>query len=314
MTRNSDKPNRGESRFFHRPPWLPSRESVWQWLRHYFGGLYDRVDTHHIFLNAGGLAFSLFVCVVPMVLILFFVLGTVLERQQVEQELSHWIDRVIPYEKYTAEPKEFIFSRLDEFRAYRRVAGLIGALGLLLAASGLFSAMRTILNQIYHTTISKHLLIGKLRDIGMILLVIGYFLVSMFVLPLIDVAVDRASSIRLLHFLEFSRLDQFLVSVMSFLVIYLSFWAMYYFVPYARMERRVVAVSAFWAAFLWEIAKQAFSFYLSHAATLPVIYGTYLFIIVVAFWIYYSSIVFILGAEIGQLFRERREAKAATEG
>ncbi|HOD67490.1 MAG TPA: YihY/virulence factor BrkB family protein [candidate division Zixibacteria bacterium] len=285
---------------------------MWQWLRHYFGGLYDRSDSHHLFLNASGLAFSLFVCVVPMVLILFYVLGTVLERKQVERELAAWIDRVIPYEKYTEEPKQFIFSRLDEFRAYRKVAGVVGALGLLFAASGLFSSMRTVLNQIFHTSVSKHVLIGKLRDLGMIVLVIGYFLLSMLTLPILDVLAREASGIGMLKSLNLSTLDQVLVTVLSFAVIYVAFWSLYHFIPYARMERRVVAVSAFWAALLWEVAKQAFSVYLSNAATLPVIYGTYLFIIVAAFWIYYSSIVFILGAEIGQLYRERREAKTGT--
>jgi len=41
-------------------------------------------------------------------------------------------------------------------------------------------------------------------------------------------------------------------------------------------------------------------------ATLNRIYGTYALIVVVAFWIYYSSILFLVGAEIGQLYRERR--------
>ena len=292
--------------FFHRPPFLPSWPGTKAWLKHYFGGLYDRLDRHHIFLNAGGLAFSLFVCVVPLILILFFILGTVLERGQVSEELTRWIDRVIPYEKYTDEPKDFILSRVQEFRTYRRVAGIIGAVGLIFAASGLFSAMRTVLNTIFHTSISKHVIVGKLRDIGMIFLVIGYFLVSMFVLPVLDIVVDLSHRITFLEFLDIGATDQIIVFVFSFLVMYLAFWTMYYFVPYANMEKRVISVSAFWAAFLWEGAKQAFAVYITNAATLPAIYGTYLFFIVVAFWIYYSSIVFIIGAEIGQLYRERR--------
>jgi uncharacterized BrkB/YihY/UPF0761 family membrane protein len=33
-------------------------------------------------------------------------------------------------------------------------------------------------------------------------------------------------------------------------------------------------------------------------------------VVVVAFWIYYSAVVFILGAEIGQLYRERLTVKS----
>ena len=296
--------------WFHRPPLLPSWRSARGWLMHYFGGLANRIDKHHVFLNAGGLAFSLFVCIVPLVLILFSGLGMVLERSRLESEIGNWIDHAIPYEQYTTEPKQFIFSRIDEFKTYRKVAGVIGVIGLLFAASGLFSSMRTILNEIYPTSISKHVLIGKLRDFGMVLLVMGYFLVSVLVLPALNVVADMANRIRVLQFLEVGFVEHLVVFLFSFLVMYVAFWSMYYFVPYAKMEKRIISISALWATILWEVAKQGFSIYIHHAATLPAIYGTYLFFIVVAFWIYYSSIVFIFGAEIGQLYRERRERKS----
>jgi len=39
------------------------------------------------------------------------------------------------------------------------------------------------------------------------------------------------------------------------------------------------------------------------------IYSAYAFVIVVAFWIYYTSTVFIVGTEFGKLFDERVEEK-----
>jgi membrane protein len=48
-----------------------------------------------------------------------------------------------------------------------------------------------------------------------------------------------------------------------------------------------------------------FGIYLSNFTTFSRIYGAYALGIVVAFWIYYSSAVFILGAEIAKLFDER---------
>jgi membrane protein len=83
------------------------------------------------------------------------------------------------------------------------------------------------------------------------------------------------------------------------------FSIIYYLIPYERLGIGVVIVSAFWATLLWEIAKQAFGYYVTNVATIGRIYGAYVMIVVVAFWIYYSSIVFVLGAEIGQLYRER---------
>ncbi len=58
-------------------------------------------------------------------------------------------------------------------------------------------------------------------------------------------------------------------------------------------------------AILWVTAKVLFGIYLSTFKTFSRIYGAYALGVVVAFWIYYTSAVFIIGAEIGKLFDER---------
>jgi membrane protein len=64
-----------------------------------------------------------------------------------------------------------------------------------------------------------------------------------------------------------------------------------------------------WAAIFWVGAKILFGMYLSNFTTFSKIYGAYALGIVVAFWIYYTAAVFILGAEIGKLFDERISLK-----
>ena len=65
------------------------------------------------------------------------------------------------------------------------------------------------------------------------------------------------------------------------------------------------SIGAIWASLFWVGAKILFGMYLSNFTTFSRIYGAYALGIVVAFWIYYTSAVFILGAEIGKLFDER---------
>ena len=69
---------------------------AWHWfkgfVKHYFGGLYDRTDRHHLFLLSGGLAFSLFVCIIPMTLIIFWLLGKFLNSAEVELQIITLID------------------------------------------------------------------------------------------------------------------------------------------------------------------------------------------------------------------------------
>lgn len=275
--------------------------------RHYGLGLSNRIDEHHDFLYSGGLAFSLFVCIVPFVLIIFSILGTVLQFSSVESQIMTFIDTIIPYEEYADYAEELIFSRIKEVIEYKAIAGYIGGFGLFFAASGLFSSMRTILNRIfiYHKKEEKHAVIGKLRDFAMVLIIIVLVLLATLILPAIDILREYTHKIPFLGFLKLSAIDHFFISFVSFLIVYIMFFIFYSFIPYAKLGRKVTALSALWAALLWELAKRLFGFYIGHFGTLNRIYGTYALVVVIGFWIYYSCIIFVVGAEIGQLYRER---------
>ncbi len=288
-----------------RPP-LTQLRALGFTLGYYLKGLYYRVDEDHVFLTAGGLAFSLFVCIVPFVLMVFWGLGVILETSSVREEIVSYIHDFIPYEQYATWLTEVIFSRVEEFRIYGSLAGYVGLVGLLFAASSLFSSIRTILNQTYRVGIGKHLAVAKLRDFGMVLLVLLFFLISVLSLPVLEVVKDSASKVAVLHFLRLNQVQNVVFRLVSLIVVFVVFATLYHLVPYGRLGRKVTALSALWATVLWEIAKQMFGYYITNVATLKRVYGAYVFIIVVAFWVYYSSIIFIIGAVIGQLYRERR--------
>ena len=75
--------------------------------------------------------------------------------------------------------------------------------------------------------------------------------------------------------------------------------------PIVKIRKRSVLIGALWAALLWIGAKVLFGMYLTSFTTFSRIYGAYALGVVVAFWIYYTAVVFIIGAEIGKLFDER---------
>lgn len=278
-------------------------------LSHYFGGLYHRIDNHHMFLFGGGLAFSLFVCIIPFILIVFSILGNLLDTAQVEEQIQFLIETTIPYAEYATYAKKIILSRIPEVIEYKNTAAWLGGVGLLFAASGLFSSMRTVLNTIFGVTEDKHLIIGKLRDFAMILLLIIFLFMSILVLPVVNVLNDIARNVEFLKFLQVSTLLDTLFSVASLFIMFFLFFLFYYLIPYEKLGKRVPLVAAFWATFFWELARQLFGYYIFNIASWNRIYGTYALIVVVAFWIYYASILFILGAEIGQLYRERKVAR-----
>lgn len=277
-------------------------------ITHYFGGLYIRIDDHHVFLNASGLAFELFLCIIPFILIIFAVLGSILASNNIQYQINLLIDTIIPYEEYSEFVKKIIFTRINEVVEYKNIAGIVGGFGLFFAASGLFSSMRTILNQVFGITKSVNLLLGKLRDFALVVMVIVIFFLTTICAPIIDVLGQSAGQFKELDFFKASIFHHAFLSLLSFTIIFVVFTVLYFTVPLKKLRKRSTFVSAFWAALLWETAKQLFGYYLYHFSSFGKIYGTYALVVVVAFWIYFSSVVFIVGAEIGKLFQERIEA------
>jgi membrane protein len=286
----------------------------WDALRHYASGLFHRADEDHIFLFAGGLAFSLFVCIVPLTLIIFSVIGRLLDTPEVAQQIGEFIHNIIPYPDYADKVTAVVESRVEEFVYFKDVAGIIGLGGLLLAATSLFSSMRTILDRIYNVHEGQSFLIGKLRDLGLVGVVIIYFILAIALLPALEVFVEFTKKLDFLSVMRLSFVENAIYGLASLTLIFVAYTAIYFLVPYGRAPKGVVFVSALSAAVLWELAKQLFGFYISTFGTFKRIYGAYALGLVVVFWIYYTSIVFIIGAEIGQLYRERRDKLRASAG
>lgn len=275
----------------------------------YASGLIKRIEEHHVFLFAAGLAFSLFVCIIPFILIIFFVLGNILNSAQVQYQVNTLIETIIPYEQYADFVKRIIFSRINEVIQYKNIAGIIGGFGLLFAASGLFSSMRTILNKVFNVEVEEFFILAKLRDFALILMVVLIFFATTILLPFLEVIRNSATQLGILTFFNNVIFEHFLFTILSFSLLFVVFLIMYVTVPKVRLEKKANLISAFWAALLWEAAKQVFGYYIHNFTTLGRIYGTYAIIVVIAFWIYYSSIVFIIGAEIGKLYEERKYAR-----
>ncbi len=279
---------------------------------YYYKGLVKRIDDHHVFLFAGGLAFSIFLCIIPFVLIIFAVLGNLLDSSYVQFQINTLIETIIPYSRYSEFVKKIIFNRINEVIEYKNIAGIIGGFGLLFAASSLFSSMRTILNKVYGVEIDVNIFIAKLRDFALVFMVIIIFFVTTISMPTIDLLRQKAGEWPIFGFLSNGIFSHLIFSLLSLLLIFIVFSVLYFTVPLRKLGRKATFMSALWAAILWEAAKQLFGYYLYNFAAFNRIYGAYALVVVVAFWIYYSSVVFIVGAEIGHLYFERNFIKNDT--
>ncbi len=71
--------------------------------------------------------------------------------------------------------------------------------------------------------------------------------------------------------------------------------------------------AAAFTAVCWEFLKVGFAFYLTRLASFQSIYGGIATLVVVVVWFYYLSIVFVLGAEVAQVYEMRRVRRQQIE-
>jgi membrane protein len=91
------------------------------------------------------------------------------------------------------------------------------------------------------------------------------------------------------------------------------FALIYKFLPNAQSTWREALVGGLIAGVLWEAAKQGFSYYVAHFGNYNKVYGVLGGTIVLVLWMYYTSMVMLLGAEVTSLYRDLRVGAAPAE-
>ncbi len=278
-------------------------------LSHYLGGTVHRMDKNHLFLSAAGIAYSIIISAIPLVLLIFSVLGAFVDIVTIEEQVNTAIDGLIPYHASADYMKHFILSRIPEVVKYKSLAGGLGLLGLLFTSTWIFSSMRTILNKIFKAEETKGAIVALFRDFGMVILILIFILLSTYLLPTLSYFITLSKKMQILSQAPEGTFINIILPYLSLLLVFVMFYLFYTFIPYLKMGYKVPLAAALWATILWEAARSLFEYYITHFSAVSELYGTFLFFAVVMFWIFYASVVFLVGAEIGQLYRERRDAR-----
>lgn len=278
-------------------------------LKYYGGGLWRRVSDDHTFLLASGIAFNILICVVPLVLLLHFSLGLWLNEHDVVQHLDSYIEQTVPVETYGNKISDILQERLASISQHKTAAGVVGAFGLLWTASALIASLRIIINSVFGYTAKRSFFYYKMRDIVMVIILGGV----VFALSQATIIVQIVFSfvLKLTHLGAVRPLGTFRVAdVMNSTVVTafvaVLFFLLYKYMSYQKIPLKALVFSSLFAALMWEVAKRLFTFYIGAVTSIVTYYGEFAYLVVGAIWIYYSTLVLIMGAEAGSLYLRRR--------
>ena len=188
------------------------------------------------------------------------------------------------------------------------LATLLGITMLIATASGVFGEMQSALNKIWRakakgTTVSR-MIRARAASIGLVATLGFLLIVSLVVSAGLTAFGDYLNSV-----LPFGQLIMTVLNgAVSLTLISMLFAAIYKILPNRHLEWRDVIVGAVVTAVLFTIGKAGIGWYIGSSAVASS-YGAAGALIVVLLWIYYSTQIFLLGAEFTKIYANRHGSK-----
>lgn len=177
---------------------------------------------------------------------------------------------------------------------------VIGGGLMLLGASGVFGQLQQAMNDIWDVTAKGGIKNTILKRLFAFLMVfsVGLVLLGLLVLSAVIAGIESVASGLLPIGTWFWQLLAELVSVA---VLIFLFAAIYKWVPDAQIRWKDVWVGAIVTAILFVIGKFAIGFYLGRSSMTST-FGAAGSLVALLAWVYYSAMIFFLGAEITQVY------------
>ena len=246
---------------------------------------------------ASGLAFSFLICLIPFVLLGVSIVGFVLSGEQAAREVVNQLARNFPV--YRGEISRALLAIVDT----RRVSGLLGTVTMIVFASQLFGTSRLVMHRVLGVSAGSFL--GNFaRDAVMVVLLSVFLFVGTVATSIMEwVQSFLLEPVNLSKQWIGAAWVAFSLTV-SALMLYLG----YRHLPRRRIRPGSALAGAVLASVLWEIAKRLFRLYVRSVAVYGQIYGPLGVLVAFVMFVYYTCVVFVLGACYVAAMESRRRA------
>ena len=243
----------------------------------------------------------------PLLVLLLTLLGAVMDPQDIQGNIEAQIGSAMGPDG--AEQVRTILANADRPGGGGAGPAILSVVALLLGATGVFGQLQAALNKAWGVAPDpekggiKSMILKRVFGIGMVLGLAFILLVSLVVSAVLSAFGDE-----LVRYLP-SGLSAPLLEAVNFVaslaVISLLFAAIFKVMPDAEIAWRDVAVGAVVTALLFVAGKFALGVYLGQSKPGEA-FGAAGALALMLVWIYYSSMIVLLGAEFTQVWAERR--------
>jgi membrane protein len=252
--------------------------------------------------RGASIAYYTLFSIAPVLLVVVAIAGLAFGREAAEGAIVDQLSVMMGHQ--TAEALQGMIESAAKPRE-GTLATIVGIVVLIVATSGVFGEVQSAMNAIWKTKAPPHstltrLMRARLASLGLVV-TCGFLLT----VSLATSAALAALSTYLTYvFPDVQVVVNVFDVVMSAVLIGGMFAAMFKVLPDADIAWRDVAIGALTSTILFEAGKYAIAFYIGQT-NVASSYGAAGALIVLLVWIYYSSQIFLLGAEFSRAYAKR---------
>ena len=187
----------------------------------------------------------------------------------------------------------------------------LGTVVFIWVATRLIGTLRTVLREIFDIQQDRGIVAGKIFDLKMVVAATILFTINLGITFYVNIVAEYGIEFLNVPPRPASGITTLLSHALAFIPLWALFLLIYRYLPARRVQWQTALVAATFTAVCFELLKFGFSQY-AQRANYGSAYGNAATAIVLFLWIYYASIIFIIGGEVGQvtaLQRVRRRQK-----
>jgi membrane protein len=261
--------------------------------------LYTNWQKDRVSILAAALSYYAVFSILPILLICISVAGAVFGENAARGQVLEQIDGLLGAQ-VALQIQELIKNAHHPGNALN--AQIFSIFILFFSASGVFSAIQDGLNTIWGVKNNPDkkwfaLLKSRLLSFAMVLIAAFLLLVSLVLSALLTLLSS--------HITYFMGANIFL-ELTTFLIVTLLFAMMFKYLPEVNLRWSNIWVGAVITSFLFSFGKILIGYYLNqiHIAS---VFGAASFLIILLIWVYYSTQIFFIGAEITKIYSLKRD-------
>ena len=254
---------------------------------------------------AASLAFFSLLSLFPLVFLLLYGLSFVVSHDVIgEQVLLSFLKGFLP------SLGEHVAAELHRVSALETVRWAV-FLAFAWFGTLVFYELDYALNVVFESTWRRHPLISTAIAVAS-LAVSGLVLILSYVATqTINFLTGYAPKLWGLDLLALAAHDWFLTYTLPFALAFLTVTVLYRLVPRRSPQWRESMIGALTFSLLWVAAKLLFVTYGTYATLYTNLYGSLLEVILLLLWVYYSSVLLLIGAEVVRLLQQQGQILSA---